>query len=68
VSDKIVKFLKKLNARDLKRVIADIEKLQSGDDNELDLKPLRGRKNLYRIRSGNVRIVVKKSDRSCETR
>lgn len=60
--DKLVKFLRKQNPRVARSVLALIEKIMAGDLAECDIKQLKGKANLYRLRKGNIRIIFEKKD------
>lgn len=60
--DKIKKFLLKLTKKEkelFKAIMADIRVLNL---KSYDVKPLKGYKEFYRLRKGNVRIVFMKKD------
>lgn len=57
--DQTEKFLRKLGSHERRKLLELLDFLASGllPDN-LDIKPLRGLANLYRIRKGNIRIII----------
>lgn len=55
--DKITKLLAKLSTKDLKRINATIERIAKLQLEGLDIKALKGRSGVYRIRVGNYRII-----------
>ncbi len=57
MTDKITKFLLKLNAKQRAAVLAAMEQVQIGNDVGLKLKKLRGHDDVYRVRIGRVRII-----------
>ena len=62
--DKIEKALNKLNSRErekLKKILIQIDKK---DFQNLDLKKLKGRNDVFRIRKSNMRIIFRKIDNS----
>lgn len=62
--DKIKKSLTRLKLgerRILKRILV---KINSGDLGDLDLKKLKGRKDVFRIRKGKIRVIFYKKDNS----
>lgn len=61
--DKIKKFLATLSkekALFLKKILADVINLKL---TPYDVKPLKGLKNVYRLRKGKVRIIFAKGDK-----
>jgi len=42
------------------RIFKTLKKLEDGDIARLDIKKLKGYKNIYRVRVGNFRIMFKK--------
>lgn len=57
--DKISKTLAKLNQTE-KKIVADIlNKIESNRVADLDLKKLKGYPNIYRVRSGKLRIIYR---------
>ena len=62
--DKISKALQKLSVqeqRNLKDILTNINK---GDFSELDLKKLKARKDIFRVRAGKMRIIFYKKESS----
>ena len=60
--DKIKKFLNKLSKKDrtlFLKIFKDIKVLKLG---RYDVKPLKGYKDVFRLRKGKVRIVFVKTD------
>lgn len=55
--DKIAKALKKLAAGEKKIVKAILIKINCHDFDGLDIKKLKGRQDIYRIRKGKIRII-----------
>lgn len=60
--DKIAKLLAKLPRKQLDLFLDVLTKIQKGDLSGLDVKSLKGRKNLYRVRVGNHRIIFTVND------
>ncbi|MEK7192535.1 MAG: hypothetical protein AAB682_00150 [Patescibacteria group bacterium] len=56
MSDKVEKFLKKLDARRLAVVQNILAHIESGDFVGMDMKKLTGEQNRFRIRKGDIRI------------
>ncbi|MCD4704806.1 type II toxin-antitoxin system RelE/ParE family toxin [bacterium] len=56
---KIQKVLKKLNSSEKKRIKLILISLKNGKIKNLDLKKLKGQKDIYRIRKGKIRIIYK---------
>jgi mRNA-degrading endonuclease RelE of RelBE toxin-antitoxin system len=55
--DKISKALKKLSAKEKIKVKILLEKILSGNFSNVDIKKLKGRDDIYRIRQGKLRII-----------
>lgn len=62
--DAIRKALKKLNARERERVKEILTKLLSGNLQGLDIRKLKGRNDVFRVRKGDLRIVYRQEDKS----
>jgi len=58
--DKISKVVKKLNSKDAIKIANTIELLVKNNLNNLNIKRLKGYKDIFRIRVGNYRIIFKK--------
>lgn len=57
--DKISKALAKLNHLELSQIKSILKLLLSGKLQNLDIKKLKGRKDIFRVRKGNFRIIYK---------
>jgi len=57
--DKIAKALKKLAAGEKEIVKAILVKIDCFDFNGLDIKKLKGRHDIYRVRKGKIRIIYR---------
>ncbi len=57
--DKISKALQKLNPKERNQIRIILIKLRAGNLKGLDLKKLRGREDIFRIRTGNIRIIYR---------
>lgn len=55
--DKIRKFLRRLPKKELQRVVVIINKLERKNIEGLDIKKLAGQGDIFRVRSGNIRIL-----------
>ncbi len=55
--DKVRKFLKRLPKKDLQRVLLIINKLGRKNIEGLDVKKLSGHGDIFRVRSGNMRML-----------
>ena len=55
--DKAKKFLRKLSGAEQDEIDGILFKIEHGDVGGLDVKKLKGHKNLFRVRVGDVRIV-----------
>lgn len=54
---RVIKFLQKLNENDRKRIFSAIEKLE--DPFSQPYEKVKGRKDLYKIRVGDYRIIYR---------
>ncbi len=59
MADKIAKLLRKLPPKQLRLLLPVVRQITSNDLGELDVKPLKGRTGLYRVRVGNYRIIFR---------
>lgn len=57
--DKISKALAKLNQPEKKVVVDILKKIENNNVIGLDLKKLKGYANIYRVRSGKLRIIYR---------
>lgn len=55
------KELAKLTAKERKNIRAILEKLDRDDFHGLNIKKLKGREDVFRVRKGNVRIIYRVS-------
>ena len=62
--DKISKALKRLSPKEQKRIKELLLKIKKGDLVGLDLKKLQGRKDIFRVRRGDLRIVFRRKNES----
>ena len=60
MSDAIAKYLKKLSQKEREILLGIVQRILSDDWAGLDIKRLVGKKDLFRVRSGNSRIVFEK--------
>ena len=60
--DKINKALKKLTAEERETAKAILAKIDKGSFGDLNIKKLKGRQDIYRVRQGKIRIIYKISD------
>ena len=58
--DKIDKFLNKLNIDDYLEIKSILKKISLDDYSGLDIKKLKGFKDIFRIRKGKIRIIFQK--------
>ena len=58
--DKISKLLKKLSSRECERLQEILVLLVSGNTSSLDVKKLKGVNDVYRVRTGDLRIIFEK--------
>ena len=57
--DKIDKALGRLTQKERRRVKRILARLKEGDTRGLDLKKLKGRDDIFRVRKGNIRIIYR---------
>jgi len=57
--DKISKALKKFSDKERKWVKEILRKLKNGEFKDLRIKKLKKRKDIYRVRKGNIRIIYR---------
>lgn len=57
--DKIGKLLAKLKAKALAQIKAVLNCLRSGQTQDLDIKKLKSRDDIFRVRKGNFRIIYR---------
>lgn len=55
--ERIEKFLRKLSRQERERVAECIRAILAGTFDHLDLKKLKGHRDFYRVRTGDVRII-----------
>lgn len=60
--DKIKKALKKLSERERETIKQVLASLVTGNTKGLDVKKLKGRADIFRIRKGNIRIIYRKGN------
>lgn len=57
--DKLRKFLRKLSRKEQEEIEALMLRVQQLDLQGLDVKPLQGMKDVYRVRKGKLRVIYK---------
>lgn len=62
--DKIEKGLRKFSKKERIWIKDILEKIITGNISDLDLKRLRGREDIFRIRRGKIRILFRKTGTS----
>lgn len=60
--DKIEKALKKLSGKERKKLKEILERLKSNNLIGLDIKKLKNRSDIFRVRSGDLRIIYLKTN------
>jgi len=58
--DKISKLLKKLSSKERERLKETLALLLSDDTASLNVKKLKGADDVYRVRTGNLRVIFQK--------
>jgi mRNA-degrading endonuclease RelE of RelBE toxin-antitoxin system len=62
MTDKIEKALKKLSTKERSAIKAILLLIQNNKLTGLDIKKLKGRDDIYRVRKGTLRIILRKAD------
>ena len=57
--DKISKAFKKLTEKERNKIKQILQKINSGDFKNLDIKKLKGRDDIFRVRYGKIRIIYR---------
>lgn len=60
--DKIAKTLKKIAAEEKEIIKTILIKINCRDFDNLDIKKLKGRQDIYRVRKGKIRIIYRLGD------
>ncbi len=60
--DKIEKALKKLKEKEREAIKSILTKIQKEKTRDLDIKKLKGRDDIFRVRKGKIRIVFRKNN------
>jgi len=60
--DKAKKFLRKLSGAKQDEIDGILFKIEHGDVGGLDVKKLKGHKNLFRVRRGDTRIIFSREE------
>lgn len=59
MADKLVKFLAKLSPADRARILEVMRQIRLGCVADLDVKSMKGHKNLFRVRVGRFRVIYR---------
>ncbi len=59
--DKIKKALSKLTGEEREKVKGILQGIEKGNFANLDIKKLKARKDIFRVRKGNIRIIYRKT-------
>jgi mRNA-degrading endonuclease RelE of RelBE toxin-antitoxin system len=62
MTDRLTKFLDKLTAKEKKRIASVLSLIERGRFDGMDVKKLQGHENIYRVRKGDIRIIIFKAD------
>lgn len=62
--DKIIKFLNKLSDKERNNLDQIISRVSAGDLSGLDVKKLKGERNIFRVRKGDLRVIFQKAHNS----
>ena len=60
--DKILKALSKFNPKEQEKIKNILVKINKNQVSVLDMKKLKGRDDIYRVRSGRIRIIYRQKD------
>jgi len=60
--DKILKALNKFNRKEQDKIKSVLVKINKNQVSVLDVKKLKGRDDIYRVRSGKIRIIYRQKD------
>ena len=60
--DKIQKALSKLNAKEKRKLKEILIQIDTGNFQNLDLKKLKGRSDIFRVRKNDIRIIFRKTN------
>lgn len=61
--DKIEKALRRLSGKEREWIKEILSQIAEGDDKSMDIKKLKGRDDIFRVRKGDIRIIYR-SDNS----
>ena len=64
MADKIDKQIEKLSDQEQQWVKTIFQKLKSGNTKHLDIKKIRGRDDIFRVRKGDVRVIYRRAEDS----
>lgn len=59
--DRVSKELKKLSGKERSWVKEILEKVKTGNTANLDIKKLKGRQDIFRVRKGIIRIIYRRA-------
>ena len=62
--DKIDKALNRLNVKEKQKLKNILFQIETGDFRNLDFKKLKGEKGIFRVRKGDMRVIIHKIDNS----
>lgn len=58
--DKIEKALNKLTERERKKLKAVLREIKQGSFRSLDVRKLKGREDIFRVRKGDIRVIFRR--------
>lgn len=58
--DRLTKFLRKRDRKTALLLVGILEQMASGNLSAMEVKKLKGKKNIFRIRKGRIRIIFEK--------
>jgi len=61
--DEIQKVINKLSANERQKIKSILKRIAKNDFDDLDIKKLKGHSNIFRIRSGSLRIIFRRNNK-----
>lgn len=58
--DRISKALQKLNSKEREELKSLLERIKGNETSDLDVRKLKGKSNIFRVRKGRIRVIFAK--------